>query len=232
MPQQAYTFTPEYSEDSTGQQVFTGEGQISSGHRGGVIYEQIITEDELTGERQFLLDEEDYQQDEDYQETDSYEELLVEAMPDLPDALAWAGQVLSPEQIQDFNARMDSGDPDAYMDELEALYEMYLEAEGDDEEDDSDAYEDEEEDEDEPSQEEINEALSELADTPAMGRAYAMPFLEQAVQYQTSHPCLSEICALTAEFHNGNIEYGDAIDQLTSKYSLSELKKYYNYLNN
>ena len=65
-----------------------------------------------------------------------------------------------------------------------------------------------------------------------MGQAYALPFLEQAVQYQSSHPCLSEICALTAEYHNGNIDYGDAIDQLTSKYSLSELKKYYTYLNN
>lgn len=230
MPQQAYTFTPEYSEDATGEQVFTGEGQLTAGHRGGQVFDQAYAEDELTGERLDLISDNDYQADEDYQETESYEELLVEAMPDLPDALAWAGQVLSPEQIEDFNARMDSGDPDDYMEFLENIYEMYLEAEGIEEEDDSDAYEPEDET-DEVTQEEVNEVISELADSEPLGQEFAMPYLQMAVENQSEHPCLSEMCALTAEFHTGNVSYEAAMDQLVSKYPLTTIKHYLNYLN-
>ncbi len=230
MPTQPMQFTPEYTSDESGNPVYTGEGSVSTFQRGGIVYEQAFQEDELTGERFSLIDESDYATDNDYQETASYEELLVEAMPDLPAAMNWAGQVLSPEQIEDFNSKMDSGDPGEYMDYLENIYEMYLEAEGiEDEEDDSLAPEDEE---DEVSQEQLNEVISELADSEPLGTEAAMPWLEMAIEHQTSNPCLSAICEMTSRFHNNEIEYGEALDALVAKYPLSELKKYYNYLNN
>ena len=64
-----------------------------------------------------------------------------------------------------------------------------------------------------------------------MGQEFAMPYLEMAVENQSEHPCLSEMCALTAEFHTGNVSYEEAMDQLVSKYPLTTIKHYLNYLN-
>lgn len=228
MPQQAYTYTPEYSTDEAGEPQFTGDGQLTAGHRGGVVYEQIIAEDELTGERQFLIDDNDYQSDEDYLPNEDYADIVSELYPSLPDALEWASTALDPITAQAFNDAVDSGDESVYMPLLEALMEDYFESEGFDEDDDSDAYEPE----DDITDDEVNEVMTELSEAEPQGQAFAMPFLEMAVEHQSSHPCLSDICALTAEFHNNKVTYQDAVDELTSKYSLSDIKHYLTYLNN
>lgn len=221
------SFTPSYEEDATGQQVFTGNGTLSTNGRAG-IYETPYEEDQLTGDRRYLIEEQDFQQDAEYQPTEDYADTVLEVYPDLPDALAWAANNLDPITAQSFNEAVDGGDPDDYMPLLEALLEEYYASEGIEDDDDSDAYEPEED----VSEEELNEVVSELAESEPLGQQVAMPYLEMAVQYQSSHPCLSDICALTARFHNNEIEYGEAMDSLVAKYPLSELKKYYTYLNN
>ena len=228
MPQQAYTYTPEYSTDEAGEPQFTGNGQLTAGHRGGVIYDQTYAEDELTGERQFLIDDNDYQADEDYLPNEDYADIVSELYPSLPDALEWASTALDPITAQAFNEAVDSGDESVYMPLLEALMEDYWEAEGFDEDDDSDAYEPE----DDVTQEEFDGVISELAESEPLGYEIAMPYLEKAIEFQGTHPCLSEMCQLTARFHTNEISYEDAVDQLVGKYPLSEIKKFYQYLSN
>ena len=230
MPQQAYTYTPEYSTDEAGEPQFTGDGQLTAGHRGGQVFDQAYAEDELTGQRQFLLDEDAYQQDEDYLPNEDYADIVTELYPDLPDALQWAATALDPITAQAFNEAVDSGDESVYMPLLEALLEDYYESEGLYDEDDSDAYEPEDEPE-EVTQEELDGVIGELADAEPQGQAFSMPYLEMAVEHQAEHPCLSDICSLTADFHNNKINYEDAVDHLVSKYPLSEIKHYLKYLN-
>ena len=181
-----------------------------------------------------MLDEFDYEQDADFEPSleDDYAEAVQEVYPDIQDALQWASYNLSPEQIADYNQMVDSGDPDAYMELLENIYEQYEEARGLFGTDDSDAYEPEDDEEIEVTDEDYNNVVEDLQAAEPQGQEAAMPFLEAAVSSQGVNPLYSDWMAATARFHAGEIDWNDALDEMTAKYSISDLAKMYNYLNN
>lgn len=228
------TYIPEYQEDASGQQQFTGDGQLYAGRYGGVIEEQAYYQDELTGEMHSLIDEDDFQLDEDYEAdvNDTYVDTIHDVYPQLSDALQWASVALDPETIAGFNEAVDSGDESLYMPMIEDLLNDYFDAGGLTEDEDSDAYEPEDDEEIEVTDEDYNNVVEDLQAAEPQGQEAAMPFLEAAVSSQGTNPLYSDWMAATARFHAGEIDWNDALDEMTAKYSLSDLAKMYDYLNN
>ena len=63
------------------------------------------------------------------------------------------------------------------------------------------------------------------------GQQVAVPYLQAAIESQGSNPLYSDWCRLTAQFHNGEIEYTDAWGAMTDKYDLKDLRKMYKHFN-
>ena len=225
MPQQPMTVNPVYYESEDGQEQLA-DFEIQHAHRGGEVEQQIVYDD--YGNAHYYVEEEESFSEETTSDSDDYVNVIAEAYPDLQDALSCAAATLDPEQSQQFNAAVDSGDPDSYMPLLEALIDDYRESNGLDEEE----YETEEtEDEDEVTEQELGEVFTQMSEAQALGQEAALPYLQAAIDSQGTNPLYSDWMALTAQFHNGEIEYEQAWEQMTDKYSLPELKQMYNYIN-
>lgn len=215
---------PVYSDSGDGQPELQ-DFEIQHAHSGGEV-EQEFTFDQY-GNAQFEFDEEAYDSEDGESVTDEYADSVLDAFPDLPNALAWAAATLDADTVQGFNEAVDSGDPDEYMPLLEALMEDFME---------SDEFEPQEtetdSDEIEVSDEEVNAVVEEMQESEPMGQEFALPYLEAAVNSQGTNPLYSDWCAATARFHSGEIDWEDAMDEMTSKYSMSDLAKMYHYMNN
>ena len=226
MPQQPMTVSPIYQESEDGQQ-HLADFEIQHAHQGGQVAQEVYYDD--YGNAHYQVEEEESFSEESTSGLDEYSDVVMEAYPDLPDALSWAALNFDPHQAQQFNAAVDSGDPSEFMPLVEALMQDYLESNGLDEEE-YEQEETEEEDED-VTEEELGQVLQEMADTTPLGQEAAMPYLQAAIESQGTNPLYSDWMALTASFHNGELDYEDAWQQMTDKYELTDLKKMYNYIN-
>ncbi len=218
---------PVFSESEDGSEQLT-DFQINQAHQGGEVEQRVVIDE--YGNAGYYVEEEESFSDEEPSGFDEYADVVAEAYPMLPDALSWAAVNLDPEQSQQFNAAVDSGDPDEFMPLIEALMEDYLESTGlgDDQYQEEETEEDESED---VTEEELGQVFTEMSEAQALGQEAAMPYLQAAIDSQGSNPLYSDWCRLTAQFHNGEIEYEQAWEEMTNKYSLPQLKKMYTYIN-
>ena len=223
MPQTPMTVNPVYYESDDGQEQLA-DFEIQHAHQGGQVEQQIVYDD--YGNPHYQIEEEESFSDEEPSGFDEYADVVAEAYPMLPDALSWAAVNLDPETSQRFNEAVDSGDPDEFMPLIEALMEDFYESEGLDEDD----YETEDEPE-EVTEEELGQVIQEMANSEPLGQEAAMPYLQAAIDSQGSNPLYSDWMAMTAKFHNGEIDYEEAWGRMTEKYQLSDLKQMYQYLN-
>lgn len=230
MPTQGYTFTPEYTSDEAGNPQFTGEGTLapSASRFAGQSFEGVYHEDELTGERQYLIEESDYQQDEDWQpDIDAqYEEAIAELYPQLPQALEWMSETLPQELIDDYNQAVDENDYDTLMPLLEELMESYYEQVGDELQDveQTDPFED-----DSPiDQEEVDLALDNLQQQDVLGEETAYEFMQAAVEAQENGDVvLRDALAATASYHRGEADATELITDMMDKYDMKDLRRVY-----
>ena len=216
------TFSPSINDDGT---YNVDAGSVSVGRAGG-SYDTPYLEDETTGQRQYLIEQQDLQQDGDYEPDNDAEYVIAitQAYPDLMDALAYARDTKSPEYITDFNNKIDSGDYGAYVPLIEELVEEFRSVTG------GAFVEDEPTDAEDVSQDEIDTAIDYLNSQEIGGDEVAYGWMEQAVEYQQSHPIYSAIAEQTARFHRGEINQSEAIQELLERYSPAQLKPYYEQL--
>ena len=226
MPQQPMTVNPVYYESEDGQEQLA-DFQIQHAHRGGEVEQQIVYDD--YGNAHYYVEEEESFSEEEQTLDDQYADSVLECYPHLPDALSWAASALDDEQIDFYDQAVATGDPSVFMPLIESLLNDYYEANGLDEEE----YEEEEteDDVDDVTEEELGQVFTEMSEAEPMGQEAAMPYLQAAIDSQGSNPLYSDWMALTAQFHNGEIEYEQAWEQMTDKYSLPQLKQMYNYIN-
>lgn len=226
MPQQPMTVNPVYYESEDGSEQLA-DFQIQHAHQGGQVAHEVYYDDQ--GNANYYIEEEESFSEEDEQSGfDDYSDVVMEAYPMLPDALSWAAVNLDPETSQRFNEAVESGDPDEFMPLVEALMQDYLDSYGIEEED----YEEETEDDvDDVTEEELGQVFTEMSEAEPQGQAFAMPYLQAAIDSQGTNPMFSDWMGLTAQFHNGEIDYESAWQQMTDKYELTDLKKMYHYIN-
>lgn len=224
MPNQPMTISPIYQESEDGSEQLA-DFHVQHAHQGGQVAQEIYYDD--NGNAHYYVEEEESFSAEEQPGSDEYADVVMEAYPDLPNALSWAAANLDPDTVQRFNEAVDGGDPDEYMNLLEALVEDYRESEGLDEVE----YETEDEPE-EVTQEELGQVIQEMSESEPLGQEAAMPYLQAAIDSQGSNPLYSDWMAMTAKFHNGEIDCEEAWGRMTEKYQLSDLKQMYNYLNN
>ncbi|MDB4616756.1 hypothetical protein OAE23_01490 [Synechococcus sp. AH-551-E11] len=222
----AMEVVPVFSESEDGQQQLQ-DFQINEAHLGGEVQQRVVIDD--YGNASYEQYEEESFTEEEPSGLDEYSDAVVAAYPELPNALQWATTNLDPEQSQQFNEAVATGDPSEFMPLIEALMEDYYEANGLDEED----YEEEEteDDVDDVTEEELGLVFTEMSEVEPQGQEAAMPYLQAAIDSQGSNPLYSDWMALTAQFHNSEISYEQAWEQMTDKYSLPQLKQMYNYIN-
>ena len=229
-PQTAYTFTPDVALDAQGNEHFTGEGQLNAQRSGG-SYETPYEVDNQTGERNYLINEQDLSQDGDYASDDN-EEMYVNAVfdlyPDYEQATEWATRNWSPQRLERFNASVENFEPADFMSQIESMMSEYHEAVADGMPEQVAP----EEAEPLPSDEEIYSAYDEGLQTEAGGAEVAMEWLEQAVETQSSDPVYSDIARLTSEFHKGTMTAEDCWVEAINKHSMADLKRIYNHLTN
>ena len=223
MPHQPMTVSPVYQESEDGQQQLA-DFKIQHAHQGGQVAQEVYYDD--YGNAHYQVEEEESFSEEPTSGLDEYSNSVIEAYPQLPDALQWAASNLDPHQSQQFNEAVATGDPSEFMPLIESLMQDYLESNGLDEED----YE-QVETEEEVTDQELGEVFTEMSEAEPQGQEVAMPYLQAAIESQSSNPLYSDWMALTAQFHNGETSYEEAWGQMTDKYSLTELKKMYNYIN-
>ena len=224
MPQQPMTVSPIYQESEDGQQQLA-DFEIQHAHQGGQVAQEVYYDD--YGNAHYRVEEEETFSEEEPSGLDSYSDAVIETYPQLPDALQWAASNLDPHQSQQFNEAVASGDPSQFMPLVEALMEDYLESNGLDEEE----YEQEETEEEDVTEQELGEVFTEMSEAEPQGQEAAMPYLQAAIESQSSNPLYSDWMALTAQFHNGEIDYEEAWGQMTDKYELTDLKKMYQHFN-
>ena len=214
---------PVYSESDDGSEQLA-DFQINQSHQGGEVEHRVVYDDYGNAHYQIEEEEESFSGEEP-SGFDEYADVVAEAYPMLPDALSWAAVNLDPETSQRFNEAVDSGDPDEFMPLIEALMEDFYESEGLDEDD----YETEPDD---VTEEELGQVIQEMSESEPQGQEVAMGYLQAAIDSQGTNPLYSDWMAKTAQFHNGEIDYESAWQQMTDKYQLADLKEMYHYLNN
>ena len=218
------TFSPSINDDGT---YNVDAGSVSVGHTGGT-YETPYVENEETGERQYLISNQDLQQDGDYQPDNEaeYVSALTEAYPDLMDALAYARDNKTLDYINSFNQKIDTGDYGEYVPMIEELIAEFRSVTG------TAPVEEELTDEPVVSPEEIDAAIEPMLETEALGMETAYEWLSMAEQTRDSNPTYSAVCAATAAFHDGSMTAEQAISSVLENYPINEVVKIYQYLNN
>ena len=222
MPNQAYTYSPSVNDD--------GSYNLDSGtlvaRSGGGRVDAVYEENQMTGERQYLVTEEDHQQDGDYHRStdEEYISYIHELYPNMNEMLAFGKDFYSPEFIIDFNNAINSED-DAemwkYLEMLAADYEANV---------GSSVEEETLTDETEVSPEEIEEAIQPMLETEPEGMETAYGWLQQAEEYQVTHPVYSAVCAATASFHDGSMTASEAISSVIDNYPMKDVLAIYKHL--
>ena len=236
MPDKAYTVSPVYTEDATGQQVIT-DLEVSSGHnvvgrdgqyrgweddwtsdsQGRSVYDPKDNFDELGESPVVGFDEGDYT------------EALLESNPVIGPALDWASDGNMPDEFVDaYNKAVDSGNLDQIHSMLDIVIQQYLEHGGVVEEPEQEVDLEEPLSDEESTQ--FAEVLDELTEQEPAGMEHAYGWLEAAEQWQAD-PCMSAVCQATADFHNGSASATEVIDALTSRFTPRELAKAYALIN-
>ena len=221
MPNRAMTFSPGVNDDGT---YNIDAGFVSVGRSGGQ-YETPYHENQETGERQYLIEEQDFQSDGDYMPTvdEEYQQAIQEVYPDIQDALQYALHNKLHDWIIDFNNKIDGGDFDEYVPLIEELMEEYrstIAAPVDELETDAP----------EVSEEEIDAVIEPMLEAEPEGMETAYSWLQAAEQHQTSNPVYSAVCAATASFHDGSMSADEAISTVLENHPLDEVIQIYQYL--
>ena len=218
----AYTYTPAVNGDGS---YDVSNGTLTSGRGGGQV-DAVFEENEVTGERQYLITQQDEQTDLDYQKSNEEDYLLAihELYPNIQEMLAFGKNFYPPEHIISFNEAIN-GDDDAEMWRyLEQLDQDYKENNPD--------YSSVEQVEEVVAQEQIDNAVDGLMSMEAEGNEVAYAWMEQAVEIQDSNPIYSAIAAQTARFHRGEIDASQAISEMLERYTPAQLAPYYQQLTN
>ena len=214
MPNCAMTYSPAVNDDGT---YDVDNGYVSVGRSGGQ-YETAYIENDETGERQYLIEEQDLQLDGDYQLSvdEEYQQAIREVYPDIQDALEYALHNKTQEWIIDFNNKIDGGNFDEYVPLIEELMEEYRLT--------VPAPVDEEELTDAPevTQEEIDAVIEPMLEAEPEGVESAYNWLQPAEEYQSSNPVYSTVCSATAPFHDGSISAQEAISSVMENYPMDE----------
>ena len=224
MPNQAYTYSPSVNDDGS----YNLDGGTLVSRSGGGRVDAVYEENQITGERQYLVEQSDLETDLDYNPPSDaeYIQAITELYPDLQDALAYARDNKSPEYIIDFNNKIDGGDYDEFVPFIEELMEEYRSTAG------SPVEEEQQTDEQQVSQEEINAAIEPMMEAEPEGMEIAYGWLQAAEEYQTSNPIYSAVCAATAAFHDGSMTAEQAISSVIENHPMNEVIKIYQQLSN
>lgn len=230
MPQQAFTFVPDVSINEAGQETFTGEGTLQPQRSGGT-YETPYEINDQTGQREYNITEQDYQQDGDHIPLDveaEYVETILQLYPDYSNATQYAIDNWSPQRLERFNKAIDVFDMSDAMPLIEEMMSEYRSAV----EDGLPEVAPEEEEVELPSDEEIYSAYDEGLTTEAGGTEVAMDWLNLAVETEGNDPVMSDIARLSADFHKGQITAEDAWVSAINNHSMAELQRVFKYLTN
>lgn len=221
MPHTGYTVTPVLSEDSNGQE-YVSDFALNEGHNIPADAYNQYDFNESTGEVTHRYST-DYEYDPDRQLTEhidnTYASALVEANPGLPEAINWASSGGLPgELIDDFNAAIDSGDPEQINPAIDWLLQNFEDAGGLLEE--TGAPDEELDDETFALGQEI------IADLQEAEPEYVDSFEMDEVAKEALNlgdQCLAEAATLSAQFHRGEVEAADAINYMIDNYSADDL---------
>lgn len=217
------TFSPSVNDDGT---YNTDAGYVSYGCSGGQ-YDTPYHEDEVTGERQYLIQTEDLQQDGDFQPSvdEEYQQAIREVYPDINNALEYALHNKTEEWILDFNSKIDGGNFDEYVPLIEELMEEYrLTVSAPVDEMETDAAD--------VTQEEIDAVIEPMLEAEPEGLESAYNWLQAAEEYQDTNPVYSAVCSATAAFHNNQMTAEEAISSVLENHPLEEVIEIYQYLSN
>ena len=221
MPNYAYTYTPSVNDDGS----YNLDNGTLIARSGGGRVDAVFEEDEMTGERQYLIEQEDLESDLDYAPAteDEYIQAITELYPDLQDALDYAFHNWTPELIEDFNNKVDGGDFDGFVPLIEELMEEYRSTV-------SAPVENQIPDDADVTQEEIDEALEPMLESEPEGMETAYNWLQAAEDYQVSNPVFSAVCAATAAFHNNEMTASEAISSVIDNYPMKDVIRIYKHL--
>jgi hypothetical protein len=161
---------------------------------------------------------------------DDYWNDVISLEPDIPNAIQWAADHLSPEFIADFNAALDADNRDEVNQYLEMILNDYRESYG------SEAVEEEEVDYDEeltPEEQQIlDDVVDNLQGAEAMGEEAADEWQQAVYQAQASgDEVYAAVAAATSSFHSGEVTAEEAIGFILNNYPLKEVARVYEALN-
>ncbi len=218
------TYSPGVNDDGT---CNTDAGFVSYGRPGGQ-YETPYQENEETGEREYLIEEQDFQSDLDYQPSvdEEYQQAIRELYPDIQDALEYALHNKTQEWIISFNKKIDGGNFDEYVPLIEELMEEYRLTVP------APVSEEELTDAPEVTEEEIDAVIEPMLEAEPDGMETAYGWLQAAEEHQSSNPVYSAICSATASFHDGSMTAEEAIAYVLENHPIDEVIQIYQYLQN
>ena len=213
------TYSPSVNDDGS----YNSDGGTLVSRSGGGRVDAVFEENEITGERQYLITDEEVRSDLDYQRDvdEEYIANIIELYPNIQEMLAFGKENYTPEFIIDFNNAID-GDDDAEMWRyLEQLDQDFREA-----------HPSAPVEENNVSQEEIEAALDPMLQEEPAGMEMAYQWLQAAEASQSSNPVYSAVCAATASFHNNEMSAEEAISSVLERYPLQDVVKVYKQLSN
>ena len=157
-------------------------------------------------------------------DTDEYVEAVQQAYPDVSEALEWGAKNLPGHRIDDYNAALDSDDPEQFMPLLEKLIAEYRNG--------VDAPEPEITDQEEapevepPSDDEVESFIGELSQSEPQGEAVAGHWQDVANQAKAQgNEVYAGVAAATAAFEAGEVSAQEAIQFCLDNFDRNELAK-------
>ncbi len=217
------TFTPAVNSDGS----YDAEGGTWSTGRDGGRCDAVYEENEITGERQYLVTEQEQRSDLDYQrDTDEeYISNIIELYPNIQQMLAFGKEYYPPEFVIDFNNAMNGEDDGERWQFLELLDQDFRDAHPE-----VASVQEETTVAEDVTQAEIDEVLDPMLQEEPAGLEMAYQWLQAAEDSQESNPVYSAVCAATASFHNSEMSAEEAISSVLENYPLDEVIKIYRQL--
>jgi hypothetical protein len=240
MPNQSYTVSPVIQEGEGGSHIVGAS--VSSTHsvvgRDGQVrgWESDYVENEV-GQTVHRFSQAELESDSPSTfNDDEYTSALLEAHPQLGEAIQWAATNLPSELSEDFNDKVNSGDLEKVNNAVEWLLGHYNEHAGEallnenptaDEEEES-GFEDQLQDLSDQEVEALNEAVESLESQEPEGDMVAaqwQDYVEDALN--SGDETFATVAAATAAFHSGEVSADEAISHCLTTCNLKELSRVY-----
>jgi len=166
---------------------------------------------------------------------DAYIAALIEANPNLSAAQEWASNNLPIEQIEEFNAMINSPDLKDVNTAIERLIAQYEDEASNQVEQSTEEQSPEEDEEpltyetlDDEEREIVDTAIENLSSNEALGSEVADAWTQASEQAaEAGDDCYAGIAAMTASFHHGEITADEAIRFVFDNYEFGDIVRVY-----